>query len=35
MCITSSKVLKMSMVKYYSDKEPETAEKMEKDSRLY
>jgi nitrogen fixation NifU-like protein len=29
------KVLKMSMVKYYSDKEPETAEKMEKDSRLY
>jgi nitrogen fixation NifU-like protein len=33
--LLSLKVLKMSMVKYYSDKEPATAEKMEKDSHLY
>lgn len=32
--LLSLKVLKMSMVKYYSDKEPTTAEKMEKDSNL-
>jgi hypothetical protein len=25
----------MGMVKYYSDKEPNTAEKMEKDSHLF
>ncbi len=33
--LLSLKVLKMGMVKYYSDKEPTTAEKMEKDSHLY
>lgn len=33
--LLSLKVLKMGMVKYYSDKEPTTAEKMEKDSNLY
>lgn len=33
--LLSLKVLKMSMVKYYSDKEPTTAEKMEKDSNLF
>ncbi|HEU5462333.1 MAG TPA: SUF system NifU family Fe-S cluster assembly protein [Nitrososphaeraceae archaeon] len=32
--LLSLKVLKMGMVKYYSDKEPTTAEKMEKDSNL-
>jgi len=33
--LLSLKVLKMGMVKYYSDKEPTTAEKMEKDSHLF
>lgn len=33
--LLSLKVLKMGMVKYYEDKEPVTAEKMEKDSNLY
>jgi nitrogen fixation NifU-like protein len=33
--LLSLKVLKMGMVKYYSDKEPTTAEKMEKDSNLF
>jgi nitrogen fixation NifU-like protein len=33
--LLSLKVLKMGMVKYYSDKEPNTAEKMEKDSHLF
>ena len=33
--LLSIKVLKMGMVKYYSDKEPTTAEKMEKDSNLF
>ena len=33
--LLSLKVLKMGMVKYYSDKEPTTAERMEKDSHLY
>ena len=33
--LLSLKVLKMGMVKYYSDKEPITAEKMEKDSNLF
>jgi nitrogen fixation NifU-like protein len=33
--LLSLKVLKMGMVKYYSDKEPSTAEKMEKDSHLF
>lgn len=32
--LLSLKVLKMGMVKYYSDKEPTTAEKMENDSSL-
>lgn len=33
--LLSLKVLKMGMVKYYSDREPTTAEKMEKDSNLF
>ena len=33
--LLSLKVLKMGMVKYYSDKEPTTAEKMENDSSLF
>jgi nitrogen fixation NifU-like protein len=33
--LLSLKVLKMGMVKYYSEKEPITAEKMEKDTHLY
>ena len=33
--LLSLKVLKMGMVKYFSDREPATAEKMEKDSHLY
>jgi nitrogen fixation NifU-like protein len=33
--LLSLKVLKMGMVKYYSDKEPTTAEKMQKDSNLF
>ena len=33
--LLSLKVLKMGMVKYYEDKEPVTAEKLEKDSNLY
>lgn len=33
--LLSLKVLKMGMVKYYSDKEPTTAERMEKDSNLF
>jgi len=33
--LLSLKVLKMGMVKYYSDKEPTTAEKMEKDSNFF
>jgi nitrogen fixation protein NifU and related proteins len=33
--LLSLKVLKMGMVKYYSDKEPTTAEKMENDSKLF
>ncbi|HEY6586685.1 MAG TPA: iron-sulfur cluster assembly scaffold protein, partial [Nitrososphaeraceae archaeon] len=33
--LLSLKVLKMGMVKYYSDKEPTTAEEMEKDSNLF
>ena len=33
--LLSLKVLKMGMVKYYSDKEPTTAENMEKDSNLF
>ncbi|HET7642110.1 MAG TPA: SUF system NifU family Fe-S cluster assembly protein [Nitrososphaeraceae archaeon] len=33
--LLSLKVLKMGMVKYYSDKEPKTAEKIEEDSHLY
>ena len=33
--LLSLKVLKMGMVKYYSDKEPKTAEKMEEESHLY
>lgn len=33
--LLSLKVLKMGMVKYYSDKEPTTAEKMENDSNLF
>lgn len=33
--LLSLKVLKMGMVKYYSEKEPTTAEKMEKDSNLF
>jgi nitrogen fixation NifU-like protein len=33
--LLSLKVLKMGMVKYYSDKEPNIAEKMEKDSHLF
>lgn len=33
--LLSLKVLKMGMVKYYSDKEPTTAEKMQKDSHLF
>ena len=33
--LLSLKVLKMGMVKYYTDKEPTTAEKMEKDSHLF
>ena len=33
--LLSLKVLKMGMVKYYSDKEPTTAERMEKDSHLF
>ena len=33
--LLSLKVLKMGMIKYYSDKEPTTAEKMEKDSNLF
>jgi nitrogen fixation protein NifU and related proteins len=33
--LLSLKVLKMGMVKYYSDKEPTTAQKMEKDSNLF
>ena len=33
--LLSLKVLKMGIVKYYSDKEPTTAEKMEKDSNLF
>ena len=33
--LLSLKVLKMGMVKYYSDKEPTTAEKMEKDSNRF
>ncbi|HJS65268.1 MAG: SUF system NifU family Fe-S cluster assembly protein [Nitrososphaeraceae archaeon] len=33
--LLSLKVLKMGMVKYYEDKEPNTAQKLEKDSDLY
>ncbi len=33
--LLSLKVLKMGMVKYYSDKEPDTAEKIQSDSKLY
>ncbi|HEX5185569.1 MAG TPA: SUF system NifU family Fe-S cluster assembly protein [Nitrososphaeraceae archaeon] len=33
--LLSLKVLKMGMVKYYSDKEPKTAEKMQEESHLY
>jgi nitrogen fixation protein NifU and related proteins len=33
--LLSLKVLKMGMVKYYSNKEPATAEKIEKDSHIY
>jgi nitrogen fixation protein NifU and related proteins len=33
--LLSLKVLKMGMIKYYSDKEPTTAEKMENDSKLF
>ncbi len=33
--LLSLKVLKMGMVKYYSDKEPTTAAKMENDSSLF
>lgn len=33
--LLSLKVLKMGMVKYYEDKEPVTAENLEKDSNLY
>ena len=33
--LLSLKVLKMGMVKYYEDKEPVTAEKLENDSNLY
>ena len=33
--LLSLKVLKMGMVKYYSEKEPKTAEKIEEDSHLY
>ncbi|NOJ28544.1 MAG: SUF system NifU family Fe-S cluster assembly protein [Nitrososphaeraceae archaeon] len=33
--LLSLKVLKMGMVKYYSDKDPDTAEKIQTDSKLY
>jgi nitrogen fixation protein NifU and related proteins len=33
--LLSLKVLKMGMIKYYSDKEPKTAEKIEEDSHFY
>lgn len=33
--LLSLKVLKMGMIKYYSDKEPDTAEKIQSDSKLY
>ncbi len=33
--LLSLKVLKMGMIKYYSDKEPGTAEKIESESKLY
>lgn len=33
--LLSLKVLKMGMIKYYEDKEPNTAQKLEKDSDLY
>ena len=33
--LLSLKVLKMGMLKYYEDKEPNTAQKLEKDSDLY
>jgi nitrogen fixation protein NifU and related proteins len=33
--LLSLKVLKLSMVKYYSDKDPQSAEKLTDDSKLY
>ena len=33
--LLSLKVLKMSMIKYYADREPDTAEEIKEDSKLY
>jgi len=33
--LLSLKVLKLSMVKYYADRDPESAKKFEDDSKLY